>query len=88
MQSFAEALSNFDNIIVTDIYAAREKDVFGVSSEDLVDKIVKLGKDAKYIGDFEEIVKYVKENAKKGDIVITLGAGTVTDIGPMLIEEK
>ena len=81
LKNFAKSLKNFDNIIITDIYAAREKDEFGVSSIDLVNEIEKLGKKAKYISDFDEIVNFVKTNATKDDIVITLGAGTVTNIG-------
>lgn len=88
LDSFAEVLSNFDNIIVTDIYAAREKDEGIVSSKDLKDKIEKYGKKAKYISNFDDIVKEVKKNAKKDDIIITLGAGTITNLGPMLVEEK
>ena len=86
LDDFAKALLNFDNIIVLDIYAAREKDTYGVSSKDLADKICSLGKDAKYIPDFETCVKYLKENVKPEDIVMTLGAGTVTEIGPMLVK--
>ena len=88
LDKFAEVLSNFDNIVITDIYAAREKDEKIVSSKDLKDKIEELGKKAKYLSDFEKIVEFVKENAKKDDIVITLGAGTVTNIGPMLVEKN
>lgn len=75
-----------DNIIITDIYAAREKDPGNVSSKDIVEKINSLGKEAKYISEFNDIVKYIKENAKENDIVITLGAGTVTNIGKMILE--
>ena len=86
LNDFANALLNFDNIIVTDIYAARENNTYDISSKDLVDKIKQLGHDAIYISDFDEIVKYIKEHAKPSDIVLTLGAGTVTNIGPMLVE--
>ena len=85
LNDFAKALINFDNIIILDIYAAREKNTYNISSKDLVNEIKNLGKDAKYIPNFEECAKYVKNNIKDNDIVITLGAGTVTDIGPMLI---
>ena len=88
LNDFANALINFDNIIVTDIYAARETNTYNISSKDLVDKITSLGRKALYIQDFNEIVKYVKENAKSGDIVLTLGAGTVTNIGPMLVDQE
>ena len=86
LDDFAKALLNFDNIIVLDIYAAREKNTYEISSKDLVDKIISLGKDAKYIPDFDKCVEYLKSNVQEGDIVLTLGAGTVTKIGPMLTE--
>ena len=72
--------------MLLDIYAARESNVFNISSQDLVDKINLLGKHALYISDFENCVSYVKENVKENDIILTLGAGTVTEIGPMLLE--
>ena len=86
LDSFATALLNFDHVIVTDIYAARETNTYNISSKDLVDKINMLGKHAIYISDFSDIVTFVKENANTGDIVLTLGAGTVTEIGPMLVK--
>ena len=86
LDDFAKALLNFDNIIILDIYAAREKNTFGITSKDLADKLISFGKDAKYIPDFDDCVKYIKENVKENDIVLTLGAGTVTKIGPMLVE--
>lgn len=86
LDDFAKALLNFDNIIVLDIYAAREKNTYGITSKDLTDKIISLGKDAKYIPDFNECVSYVKDNVQENDIVMTLGAGTVTEIGPMLVD--
>ena len=86
LDDFAMALTNFDNIIITDIYAARETDTYGVSSKNLVDKIATLGRKALYMPNFDEIVSYLKEHVQKDDIILTLGAGTVTKIGPMLIK--
>ena len=86
LDDFAKALLDFDNIIVTDIYAARETNTYNISSKDLVDKIISLGKDAKYIPTLEGCVAYLKENVKPNDIVLTLGAGNVTEIGPMLVK--
>ena len=88
LNEFAEAVSNFDNIIVLDIYAAREQNTYNISSEDLIKEINYLGKKAIYIPDFENVVSYIKENIKENDIIITLGAGTVTNIGPMLLEKN
>jgi UDP-N-acetylmuramate--alanine ligase len=86
LADFADALTYFDNIIVTDIYAARETNTYGVSSQDLVDKIRELGRKATFISEFNDIVNYLKENVQKDDIILTLGAGTVTKIGPMLLK--
>ena len=88
LDDFADALTYFDNIIVTDIYAARETNTYGVSSEDIVNKIKSLGRKAIYISNFDDIVSYVKEHAIKDDIVLTLGAGTVTKIAPMLVKQN
>ncbi len=86
LDDFAKALLNFDNVIVLDIYAAREKNTYDISSKDLVKKLISIGKDAKYIPDFNECVSYLKINVKENDVIITLGAGTVTEIGPMLLQ--
>lgn len=85
LKDFADSLKDFDHIIILDIYAARETNTHNISSEDLVNAIKSLGKDAIYIPDFDNCNSYIKDNVKKDDIVITLGAGTVTQIGPMLV---
>lgn len=87
LDEFAKALINFDNVIVTDIYAAREDNTYNVSSLDLVNRLKSYGKKALYISDFNEIAKYLKEHTIENDIVLTLGAGTVTSIGPKLISD-
>lgn len=86
LDDFAKALIKFDNIIVTDIYAAREKNTLNISSKDIVEKIISMGKQAIYISDFDEIVKYIRTNVEEGDIVLTLGAGTVTELGEKIIK--
>ena len=63
LNDFAKALINFDNIIVTDIYAARESNTYNISSKDLVDRITSLGRKALYIQDFDKMAKDVKENS-------------------------
>lgn len=78
--SFITALSKFDKVIITDIYAAREKNTIGISAKSLADKI----KNAQYISDFSEISEHLKSNVKQGDIVITMGAGTITDLSKFL----
>lgn len=85
LHDFAKALSPFDYIIVTDIYAAREKNTYDISAQDLVREIEKTGRKAMYMSDFQEIANYIKSHAIDNDIVLTVGAGTVTNIGPMIV---
>ncbi len=90
LTDFASVLSQFDNIVITDIYAAREKNTYNVSSQDLVNliNVNRVGKQAIYISDFNEIAKYIRDRVMPNDIVLTIGAGTVTNIGPMIVENK
>lgn len=87
LDAFAKVLENFDHIIVVDIYAAREQNTFNISSKDLVDTINKNGKHALYMPDFQEVAEYIQDNAKPKDIVLTLGAGTITDLGPIIVNK-
>lgn len=87
LNEFAQSLSGFNNIIVTDIYAARESNTLGISSKDLVDLINRTQKHAIYMQDFEEIAKYIRDRVMPNDIVLTIGAGTVTDIGPKILNK-
>ena len=87
LADFADAISNFDNIILLDIYAAREQNTYNISSKDLANKIISLGKKVTYIPDFDSVIKHIKANVKENDIIITLGAGTVTNICPLLLQE-
>jgi len=86
LDDFSEALLEFDHVILADVYAAREKNVFNISSKDLADKLISLGKPVQYIDDFDKITEFLKKNVHSGDIILTLGAGTVTNIGPMLLK--
>ncbi|WIF95684.1 UDP-N-acetylmuramate--L-alanine ligase [Caminicella sporogenes] len=84
---FASAFNNADNIIITDIYAAREKDTGEIHSKDLTNLIKKEGKNAVYIQNFEEIVEYLNENAKSKDIILTMGAGNIYEVGNMYLKK-
>ncbi len=85
LKDFANSLINFDNIIITDIYAAREDNIYNISSQDLVNQIQSLGKKALYISDFNNIATYLKNHVSNNDIVISLGAGTITNLSKYLI---
>ena len=87
LTEFAEALSHADKVVLADIYAARETDTLGISSLDLKHEIEKLGKECFYFGSFEEIEKFLSKNCINGDLLITMGAGNVYQIGEALISQ-
>lgn len=86
LDEFAESFYSADKVIITDIYAAREQDPGTIHSKDLVEKLDHNNVDVTYIPKFEDIVDYLKENVKPNDIVMTIGAGTVYQIGESLIK--
>lgn len=88
LEDFASSFDFVDKLIVTDIFAAREKNTVGISSLDLVDKIKEKGKDVTYIQSFDDIQNYIINNAQEGDLLITMGAGNVDIIGNNLISKK
>ncbi|MDD2957734.1 MAG: UDP-N-acetylmuramate--L-alanine ligase [Lachnospiraceae bacterium] len=85
MDGFAEALALADKIVLADIYAARETDNLGISSETLQKKIQALGKEAYYFPSFDEIEQFLLEHCVHGDLLITMGAGDVVNIGEHLL---
>ena len=87
-KEFAESLSMTDHIILADIYAARETDTLGVSSALLCEEIKKLGADCHYFPTFAEIEDFVKSHCIHGDLLITMGAGDVVNIGENLLSNK
>lgn len=87
LKDFAKSLSLADKIILTDIYAAREKDPGDISSQHIADEIKKLGKEVYYIPSFEEIEKFILKNLVDGDLLITMGAGNIVDIGENLLND-
>lgn len=87
-KEFAEALSHADHVILADIYAARETDTLGISSEDLALAISGLGTDAHYFPSFREIEDFLKDSWSDGDLVITMGAGDVVNVGEELLAQE
>lgn len=86
LTDFAKALSKADVVVLADIYAAREKDVFGISSKDLEAEIKRLGKDCHYFPTFGEIEDFVRSNCESGDLLLTMGAGNIYEVGEALTD--
>ncbi|MCM1253098.1 MAG: UDP-N-acetylmuramate--L-alanine ligase, partial [Clostridium sp.] len=87
LPEFAKALSVSDEIILADIYAAREKDTLGISSQTLQEEIRNIGHECYYFSSFEEIENFVLKNCTSGDLLITMGAGDVVKIGENLLQK-
>ena len=85
LPEFAQALTLADHVVLADIYAARETDTLGISSEDLADRIRELGTPCEYFPTFDEIENFLLENCTQGDLLITMGAGDVVNIGEQLL---
>ena len=86
MSEFALALSAADNIILAEIYPARETDNLGISSQTLAEEIKKYNKNVWCISTFSEIENFAKKNCFPNDLLITMGAGDVVKIGENLIK--
>ena len=83
---FADALALADKIVLADIYAAREKDPGDISSRDIARLLTEAGKEVWYFPTFDEIEKFLKKNCINGDMLITMGAGNIVNVGEALVK--
>jgi UDP-N-acetylmuramate--alanine ligase len=88
LEKFSTSFSDADNIIITDIYAAREKDPGDIHSGILSERICQQGGNAVYISDFQEIIEYLDKNAQSGDLILTMGAGDIVRVGEMFLNMR
>lgn len=88
LDEFAKVLSNFDHIVIAPIYPARETNIYGVSEEQLVDKIKENNVNVIYLDNFLKIENYLKDHIKPNDLVITIGAGPINQVGYNLVKES
>ena len=85
MDDFAQALSAADEVVLADIYAARESDTLGVSSGDIAGRLESLGTKAWHFSTFDEIEIFILKNCSPGDLLITMGAGDIVKVGERLL---
>ncbi|HLM55278.1 MAG TPA: cyanophycin synthetase, partial [Pyrinomonadaceae bacterium] len=92
LDEFARSFNNADVLMITDIYAASEDPIPGISAESLVEAVHRYGhKDARYVGSVDDAVRALMDEVRPGDMVITLGAGNVYRVGeqlPELLKER
>jgi UDP-N-acetylmuramate--alanine ligase len=88
MKEFSTSFHDADSLVLLDIYPAGEKPINGVNSAALVKKIKKRGiRDALHIKDKADAVDRIVSHVRKGDMVITLGAGNVWKLGEEILEK-
>ncbi len=87
MEDFATAFADADSLIVLDIYPASEQPIEGITGQALADKIGEQGTAVNYIGSFSDAVSAATAAAELGDMILTLGAGSVSQLGPTLLEK-
>lgn len=85
LDDFAGALAQADEIVLADIYAAREKNTIGISSDDLRKHMLEQNTNVYYIPEFKDIEAFLLERMKPGDVLITMGAGDIYKVGEDLL---
>jgi UDP-N-acetylmuramate--alanine ligase len=89
LQGFASALAEADVIVINEIYGAREEPIEGVSAAQIADAVRALapGKHVQYVPDRAEIADLVRDLAQPGDLILTLGAGDITEVADELTQQ-
>ncbi|HMF90696.1 MAG TPA: UDP-N-acetylmuramate--L-alanine ligase [Candidatus Angelobacter sp.] len=88
LDDFGTAFADADSIFVLDIYPASETPIPGVTGESVVAAIQKRGgKPARHAASFDDAARQVASLAESGDMVLTLGAGNVSHLGPQVLEQ-
>lgn len=87
MEEFAKSFEDANRVIIAPIYAAREQPIPGVSAELLAQKIKEIDPDkpVEYIADRAGILTALKEESRPGDVILTLGAGDIREVGEELV---
>ena len=88
MEEFTTAFSDADSLVMLDIYAASETPIEGISGEALANRVREAsGKTVQYANTFSAAVDLASSAAQAGDIILTLGAGSVSQLGPMILDK-
>ncbi len=81
-RDFGQALDAADEVFVLDVYAAREQPIAGISGATVAEHV---GKPVHYVADFSAVADLVADVVRPGDVVVTMGAGDVTMLGPEIV---
>lgn len=83
LDGFAKALAIPDHLVMTEILAVREENIYGIQTSDLAAKVP----GSQWFGSFEEIAGYVMERAQPGDLILTLGGGDIYKCANLIVEK-
>jgi UDP-N-acetylmuramate--alanine ligase len=87
LDDFARAFHQADRVLVLDIYGASEKPIAGVTAESLVERMRQFGhRGAEYAGSNAAGVEMIVEGVEPGDMILTLGAGSVSQLAEKILE--
>ena len=88
MEEFTTAFVDADSLFLLDIYAASEKPIEGITGEILAQRIrEKSGKPVEYVRSVADAIGAATKAAQAGDMILTLGAGSISQLGPMILEK-
>jgi UDP-N-acetylmuramate--alanine ligase len=88
MEEFTTAFADADSLFVLDIYAASEKPIEGITGEVLAQRIrEKGGKPVEYVSSVADAIGAATKAAQEGDMILTLGAGSISQLGPLILEK-
>src|SRR5437868_2146071 len=85
MDQFATAFGDADSVFVLDIYPASEQPIPGVTAQSLAERIVRAGKTALYVESFAEAASAAASVAEEGDAILTMGAGNISQLAPVVL---
>lgn len=85
---FSDALTLADVVVLADVYAARETDTLGIHCEDLADDIRRKGTESYYFPSFDAIENFLLETCTDNDLILTMGAGDIYQVGEHLLGRR
>jgi UDP-N-acetylmuramate--alanine ligase len=86
MDEFAGAFADADTLFILDIYPASEAPIPGVTAQNLARRIAQGGRAATYVASFADATAAVTSIARPGDMILTLGAGSISQFAPQVVE--
>ncbi len=87
IEDFCNSFYDADHVIIADIFAAREQNWGNVHAKDFVERLQANEVDALYFESFDQIEEHIMNNASEGDIVLTMGAGNIVEVGENIINK-